>query len=425
MRILPRSRRAWLALASLLIILTLLFLAISDNATIWPVRNTLLYHATRWWEARIGPSLPTGSGALHGCVRGTGDSPLPRATVLVAERDGLVHQATAGANGCYELTGLPAGRYVPLVSAPGYDDAALRPWGLPVQVGVGDSKQLDATLAPLSLPAVRPGAKLQIGAPITLTWALPRPGLAVRRQLSYDSGGRPNQLTYLYMPIDAGESPLPTLLAVYPGPADTWEGVSIPLAAAGYTVIAVGPAYALDLDDDIAELQRLVAFARAGALPGVDSRRMALLGGSYSSLHVQGLLERDEGFRGAVLLGGISDVFDMRRRFEQGSFIPPFGLDQALIALGTPDISPERYWRYSSRYHLRRGLPPMLLMHSRNDEIVPFQQSEQLDADLAGLGVPHEAHFFDGLSHYLLADQPSEELTTLYDMTLAFLRRTL
>ena len=47
----------------------------------------------------------------------------------------------------------------------------------------------------------------------------------------------------------------------------------------------------------------------------------------------------------------------LRRRFEQGSFIPPFGLDQALIALGTPDISPERPWRYSSRFHLRRDLP--------------------------------------------------------------------
>jgi dipeptidyl aminopeptidase/acylaminoacyl peptidase len=225
--------------------------------------------------------------------------------------------------------------------------------------------------------------------------------------------------------VAAGASPLPTLLAVYPGQADTWEGVSIPLAAAGYAVIAVGPAYALDLDDDIAELQRLAAFARAGALPGVDARRMAVLGGSYSSLHVQALLERDAGFRAVLLLGGISDIFDMRRRFEQGSFIPPFGLDQALIALGTPNSSPERYWRYSSRYHLRRGLPPMLLMHSRNDEIVPFQQSEQLAADLVRLDVPHEAYFFDGLSHYLLADRPSAELTNLYDVTLAFLRRTL
>ena len=425
MPILPRTRRAWLTLISLLLLLTLLFLMLSDNAAIWPVRNTLLYHATRWWETNVGPTRPQGVGAQHGCVRGEGAQSLANADVVVAERDGVMHQTHADARGCYAIDGLPDGRYVPIINAPGYDAAAIRTWGLPARVGVGDSTQLDATLLPLSLPAVSPGRLLQISAPMTLTWALPQPGVAVRRQLSYDSGGRPNQLTYLYTPVNTGTAPLPTLLAVYPGAADTWEGVSIPLAAAGYAVIAVGPAYALDLEDDIAELQRLVAFARAGALPGADGARMALLGGSYSSLHVQALLERDSGFRGVLLLGGISDIFDMRRRFEQGSFVPPFGLDQALIALGTPDISPERPWRYSSRFHLRRGLPPILLMHSRNDEIVPFQQSEQLAADLTRLGVPHEAHFFDGLSHYLLADRPSAELTTLYEITLAFLRRTL
>jgi hypothetical protein len=419
----PRSRRLWFTLAGLLLLLTLLFLAISDNAAIWPARNTLLYHATRWWEAQVGASQPAGVGALQGCVRGTGALPLADADVVVAERDGALHQAQADSRGCYEIGGLPAGRYVPIVSAPGYDAAAIRLWGLPARIGAGERTQLDATLVPLSLPVVSPGRLLQISAPVTLTWALPQPGQAVRRQLSYDSGGRPNQLTYLYTPVAAGTTPLPTLLAVYPGAADTWEGVSIPLAAAGYAVIAVGPAYALDLEDDIAELQRLVAFARAGALPGGDGARMALLGGSYSSLHVQALLERDSGFRGVVLLGGISDIFDMRQRFEQGSFVPPFGLDQALVALGTPDISPERFWRYSSRFHLRRGMPPMLLMHSRNDEIVPFQQSEQLSTDLARLDVPHEAHIFDGLSHYLLADQPSAELTELYDLTLAFLQR--
>jgi hypothetical protein len=421
----PRSRRAWFALICLLLLLTLLFLATSDNAAIWPARNTLLYHVTRWWEARVGTGQPAGLGALHGCARGAGAVPLAGAAVIVAERDGTLHEAQADAQGCYAIAGLPAGRYVPIVSAPGYDPAAIRRWGLPAGIGAGENTQLDATLVPLSLPAVRPGRMLQVSAPVTLTWALPQPSLAVRRQLSYDSGGRPNQLTYLYTPVGADAAPLPTLLAVYPGAADTWEGVSIPLAAAGYAVVAVGPAYALDLEDDIAELQRLVAFARAGALPGVDGARMALLGGSYSSLHVQALLERDSGFRAVVLLGGISDIFDMRRRFEHGSFIPPFGLDQALIALGTPDISPERPWRYSSRFHLRRGLPPILLMHSRNDEIVPFQQSEQLAADLARLGVPHETHFFDGLSHYLLADRPSAELTELYDLTLAFLRSAL
>jgi hypothetical protein len=423
------SRRAWPALAALLLLLALAFLATSENAAIWPARNTLLYKLTRWWEAQAGRAARPGAGELHGCLRGEGGAPLAGAMVLLSERDGTLHHATTDTAGCYTIRNMPAGIYVPIASAPGYEDAALRPWGLPLRVGAGDSRRMDASLARFSPPAVLPGANLRIGQPAQQTWPLPQPSVAVRRQISYDSGGRPNQLTYLYTPVghqgQASSELYPTLLAVYPGPADTWEGVSIPLAAAGYTVVAVGPAYALDLEDDIAELQRLVAFIRAGALPGADGRRIALLGGSYSSLHVQRLLERDTGFRSAVLLGGISDAFDLRQRFEQGSFFPPFGLDQALVALGTPNISPERYWRYSWRYHLRRDLPPILLMHSRSDEVVPFQQSQALAADLASLGVPYEAHFFDGMSHYLRADRSSSDLTMLFDITTGFLQRTL
>src|SRR3954469_1282018 len=142
----PRSRRAWLTLTSLLLLLALLFVATSDNAAIWPVRNTLLYRATRWWEAHVGPAQAAGTGALHGCVHGAGAVPLADADVIVAERDGTLHQAQANANGCYQIIGLPAGRYVPIVSAAGYDPAAIRSWGLPTWIGAGDNTQLDATL---------------------------------------------------------------------------------------------------------------------------------------------------------------------------------------------------------------------------------------------------------------------------------------
>lgn len=420
-----RSRRIWPPIILLLLAAALIVLATTDNSAIWPVRNTLVYRATRWWEARAGAPGPGGVGGLRGCVSGEGGVPLPGASVLLAERDGTVHQAAADASGCYQIDGVPAGIYAPIASAPGYDDAAIRPWGLPLRIGAGDQQKLDITLAPLSLPTVQPGRSLRIGMVETVSWPLPQPSQALRRKLDYDSGGRPNQLTYFYTPVVTETRPLPTILAVYPGPADSWEGVSIELAASGYAVIAVGPVYALDLEDDVAELQRLVAFARAGALPNADARRMAVLGGSYSSLHVQRLLERDAGFRCVILLGAISDGFDLRRRFEEGSFRPPFGLDQAIIALGAPNTSPERYWRYSARYHLRPDLPPILLMHSRNDEVVPFQQTERLAADLDRLGVAYEAHFFDGMSHYLLADRPSADLTTLYAITTDFLRRRL
>jgi dipeptidyl aminopeptidase/acylaminoacyl peptidase len=55
---------------------------------------------------------------------------------------------------------------------------------------------------------------------------------------------------------------------------------------------------------------------------------------------------------------------------------------------------------------------------------VPFQQSEILARELARMGVEYEAYFFDGLPHYLMADDYSEKLDELYTLTLEFLERT-
>jgi dipeptidyl aminopeptidase/acylaminoacyl peptidase len=317
-----------------------------------------------------------------------------------------------------------------MVGATHLSSTPLRRAGLPLRIAAGEPRELEVMLPPVTLPNVAPGTNLRLSEPVTRSWDLPQPNTALRREVRFESAGEPNQLTLLYTPTSTAGQPisaterLPTLLAIYPGPADTWEGVSIPLAAAGYAVLAVGPAYSLDLEADIDELQRLVNFVRAGKLAPADGQRIVVLGGSYSGLHAQRLLVRDTGFAGGVLLGPPTDLFDLRRRFEEGSFFPPYGLDEALVALGTPDTSPERYWRYSSRYHLRPDLPPLLLMHSRNDEIVPFQQSEILARELDRLGVEYEAYFFDGLPHYLLADDYSEKLDELYTLTRDFLERT-
>jgi dipeptidyl aminopeptidase/acylaminoacyl peptidase len=64
-------------------------------------------------------------------------------------------------------------------------------------------------------------------------------------------------------------------------------------------------------------------------------------------------------------------------------------------------------------------------MHSRSDEVVPFEQFKRLAADLSHLGVTYEAHFFDRMPHYLLADRPSADLDQLYAITTDFPRRVL
>jgi hypothetical protein len=422
-----RRKRTWAALVLLLIAAGGLFFATSNHPAIWPLRNTVAYRVTNWWHEQVGTTPPAGEGTLSGCVSSAAGEQVTAATVLVAERDGTTHTAATGADGCYTIADIPAGSYVPVAGAPGYaSTTAHAAWGRSVRIPASGQRTLDITLEPATPPEVAPGTNLRISAPVTLSWDVPQPGRAIRRELTYSSGGEPNQPTWLYTPETGSSSgPYPTLLAVYPGPADTWESVSIPLAAAGYAVIAVGPEYALTLDDDIDELQRLLMFARAGDLPDTDGSRVAALGGSYSGLHVLRLLRREVGLQSAVLLGPPSDLFDYRRRFEQGSFFPPYGLDQALIALGTPDTAPMRYWRNSARYHIEPDWPPILLMHSRQDEIVPFEQSQVFVEDLEQAGVDVESYFFTGMRHYLRADQPSEELDRLYTITLDFLARTL
>ncbi len=419
----PWQRRSTIALIVLSV--SAIFFVTTDNDHIWPLRNLLYYRLATWWHERmVTDTAVVGTAILQGCVYNAHHEPVPAALVLLAEPTGRVHTTTATAHGCYHLPAIPAGRYVPLAVARGYDPTVGRSWGRPLHLAADTQTTFDFQLPPITLPALQPGSDLRLSPPVTRSWELPQPGSAVRREVTFDSGGRPNQLTFLYTPPTPSQD-WPLLLAVYPGQADWWEGVSIPLAAAGYAVLAVGPAYSLNLEPDIDELQRLVAFARAGRLLGVDGRRIAVLGGSYSSLHVFRLLQRDSGFRCAVSLGGASDLFDLRQRFEAGQFAPPFGLDQALIALGTPDMHPVRYWRYSARYHLRADLPVLAILHSRDDEVVPFEQSQLLVAQLESLGVPYEAHFFDGMSHYLLADRPSAELTWMYNLTLDFLQRTM
>lgn len=413
------------ALPVLIVIVSCCFFMLSSQPSIWALRNTLFYRAGRWMAGQERIPTPSSAGPrarMQGCVRNQQGQPVPNARILVAAADGTTFTTRSQADGCYLLDDLPEGSYVPVAGAPGYDSVALRSWGQPLRLSAERPLQQDIVLPPISLPDLQGGRDLRFGEPITRSWELPVPSVAIEQELQFASGGRPNQLTLLYRPITTTER-LPLLLAIYPGPADTWWPVSIPLASAGYAVLAVGPSYALDLEPDIDELQRLINFARAGRLPGVDGRHITLLGGSYSSLHVLRILQRDVAFDGAVLLGPPSDLFDMRRRFEEGSIFPPFGLDQALIALGTPDRSPEVYWRYSAAYHLRGDMPPILLMHSMIDEIVPYQQSEILSAALKEAGIEHETYFFEGMQHYLLATEGSEELSRMYELTLDFLQR--
>jgi dipeptidyl aminopeptidase/acylaminoacyl peptidase len=394
----------------------------SDDTGIWPIRNTVQYRLLSGWWSVVGQPETGASGALQGTARDFQGTPIAGAWVLASAWDGTTYAAYSNETGQYHIANIPASKYRPVAGAPGYQDIVLKQDGHSIQINAGNTTTADAVL-PAEVPTmVTPGQNLTFTAPLTLSCTTPLTSTAVRREVSFDSGGQPNQPTFYYMPLTATlSSRLPVLLVIYPGPADTWQCASVPLAAAGYAVIAAGPAYTFDLENDIDELQRLVEFARKGQFPGAEGHTMAPLGGSYSSIHVLRLLQRDQNFTAAVLFGPPTDLFDMRRRLENGSYIPPFDLDKALIALGLPSQEPLRYWRYSGAYHVRPNFPPTIIFHSYSDDVVPYQQSELLVNNLELVGAPYEAHFFHGSGHYLF-DQDSVQL---YETTLDFLGKHL
>lgn len=400
------------------------WLLTTDSVWVWPVRNTLQYHLLAWFNGPPTPPNPESTGALAGKITNLEHQPIDGARVLVAHRDGTTFSTRTGLDGQYRLEGLPPGAVRPVAGAPGHRSMQAGNWG-GFTIRPGGTTLADIKLSPLQPPNVAPGTDLQLSAPETVNCSVPFDSTGVRRVVNFNSGGQPNQPIFYYTPESATESDsLPLLLAIYPGPADSWECASIPLAQAGYAVLSAGPAYTFDLESDLDELERLLNFARAGRFPGTNGQRVGLLGGSYSTVHVQRMLQRNpKNANAALLLGPPTDLFDMRRRLENGSYIPPFGLDKALVALGLPDEVPLRYWDYSGAYHARPDFPPQLILHSRHDEVVPYQQSQLLADNLDQVGAPYELHFFDGASHYLMAEGGGAQ--QVYDIALEFLARQL
>ena len=67
----------------------------------------------------------------------------------------------------------------------------------------------------------------------------------------------------------------------------------------------------------------------------------------------------------------------------------------------------------------------MCLLHGRDDELVPFEQSVLLDAELTRLGHPHEFYAYDGLKHYFSTSADSATTQQMFQDSLDCLRRWL
>jgi hypothetical protein len=429
-----RARRTWilwllLAHAAFLL-LAFAWFSLSTNAKVSGLRNILMYKAVKQLGGpRVHTTEPLGS--LSGVLRTSGGQPLEGATVLVASPLGDSYTAQSGPDGRFTIPNVPRGRYVPVAAKRAYEDALPQTCldglcdkhSVSVRPGL-ESSGVDLTLKPAEPPHIILDGSLIVNPTTLVETTAPLVGKARRTHFSFERSGLRVNDCWLYEPPD-GSGPFPTLLLVLPGPVLGWEIVPVPFAAQGFSVLACYPLRGLDIDADVSDLLTALEYLRQGRVPShADPKHVGLIAASFTSMHAYRLLGLSDQVNVALMLGGLADGFAFRHDVELGTAHarPPF--DQALLALGFPHNSPELYFRYSVIYHLE-GLPPLCLLHGKDDELVPYNQGVMLDAELTRRGMPHEFYSYEGLSHYFSTSADSATTQQMFQDSLSCLRRTL
>ncbi len=444
-------RLALAAIAFLSVAVPVAWEASGRVEALWPVRNVIAHDVAGILTAVVPvDTQAAGTGSLRGTVHDDGGRPVPGATVLVAMPDGSVTEARTLADGTWTLTGVPVGRHPVWIGAPGFApvtminraDAGLtgrvRAWfepGIDVTSGMADAgTSVDVVLTPEPPPIPVPDTPETVmdATEITRSCERPVPSTARRSDVTIPRMGVPSGEIFRYRADVNTDTSHPDgrrpLLVVYPGPASQWECASLPLAWAGFEVIAYGPPYTFAIEREIRILRLLLASIGmsdpAGRSAGSRSvrSRPAILAGSYSAIHALRVVQDTHpGTIGAVvLMGPPVDLLDLRHRLETGDYRPPFGLDRALIALGMPDREVARHARYSARLHVTALHPPSLVIHSRSDDVVPVAQGEAYLSTLRDAGVAAEGMILDGGGHYLLSTGGGEA-DAILSGTVAFL----
>jgi fermentation-respiration switch protein FrsA (DUF1100 family) len=395
--------------------------------------NVLLYLVERHFGGPVAAGLDHPRGALAGQVLYE-DEPAAGVTVLVAERTGEPYAGLTGADGRYRIEGIPAGHYVPAAVGPGFREVALATEaGLPQLVMVEAGTVTEAPVIHMErhvaqpLPAPLPQAvDLRAGEPYTVAAPFPEGAVARVQAFTFERAGVTVDTLRLYQPLDADDS-LPMIFTVWPGTVGGWEPVSVALAHAGYTLVAISPmaAHGITIEEHTQDARVALALARGGHL-GVDLADVSAvaLGASFSSPIMHRLL-RDDGaqFEAWITGGGISNTFRGAAAFYAGRIAIPTEYEFAIPALGPANLYPLTFLRYSPVYTAAQLLPT-LIIHTEVDVIVPIEQAYELEAALRSAGVPVDVFYYVDASHYL---QVGEDLAPvgeeMYEVMLEFVER--
>jgi acetyl esterase/lipase/lysophospholipase L1-like esterase len=151
------------------------------------------------------------------------------------------------------------------------------------------------------------------------------------------------------------------------------------------------------------DVTRAVRLVRSQAKEwGIDPERIGVLGfsaGGHAAAMGTTLYASTDGFVGDAL-----DAVSARPDFSVliypvVTFLPPFGHEGSRVNLLGKDATPEQIEALSLETRVHAECPPVFLLHTDQDKVVPAENSLQLATALRAQGVPVELHLFTDGPH--------------------------
>lgn len=422
-------RRRWrpiLLVSASILVLGLLFAARTPQGA--ALMNIVDYRLRLvWWSLTGGPTYdPSRTGSLSGTIHDDAGAPLADAIALVSSVRGEVYQARTDDAGHFRIDGVPTGVYVPLAAA--WDYQAVN--GPEVRIAAGrERRNIDFVLPPYVSTPVDP-QNVQVGPPQQSSSRFPTPMVATRIPFTFTLDGVEVNGGQVYLP-DTGEPPRSVLFIVYPSAPLNWDAASVALTRDGAAIVAIGPDKdrGLDMDGHTRDMRAAFQLWHTGQLDTDQAnlsqlaadQRWVLMSGSFGSFILFRALRDLPPVPAIVNVGGVSDAFlGIQSLYSTELKIPP-PYDNAVAALGRPDRDPAFFFDFSPIFYVTH-LPPMFIVHSYGDEVIPYNQSQALDAAMTKAGMPHELFLYEDTTHYLDAYNPTPATYEVFERTLKFVK---
>ena len=250
-----------------------------------------------------------------------------------------------------------------------------------------------------------------------------RQDVIIQRELAYLAPDRKEKLDLYLPPSRTPGTRSPGVVIIHGG---GWTGgsksagrelnIGTTLAKAGYVCVSID--YRLDANGrwptNVWDCKNAVRYLRKNAEKlGIDTEHIGVIGGSAGG-HLALMLGVTDGIRelepsapypgvasrvqAVVDLYGISDIRSRKQISPDGTPLEKRVPSDAIFGDKATITDADRALA-SPMTHLRRGIPPILILHGDRDTTVDIDQSRDLDKQLTELKLEHQLIIVPGAGH--------------------------